>query len=133
MSAFLAVEFTDTLMRWVGEFHVQSGDRLSTFYFRVPDSWIARGDADLQGLVFGVARRMYEDLNDAFREAEPDDLGYLLVKETMARVLADEEVKAAPWLQARNPAVWEWTPCVVAGEDGAYTKVGREEFAQYAV
>jgi hypothetical protein len=126
MSKVLEVEFTDTLMRWAGEYHVQSGDRFSTFYFRVPDAW--NDDSDLHGRVFAVAQKMYEDLNAGFREAEPSDLGYLLVKETKSRALSEDQQKATPWLRAENPAVWEWTPCIVVDENGAYTKVSREEF-----
>lgn len=126
MSKVLEVVFTDTLMAWAGEYHVQSGDRFSTFYFSVPDGW-GLGE-DLQERVYTVAQNMYQDLNAHFREAEPNDLGYLLVKETRSRALSEDEEKAKPWMQAKNPAVWEWTPCVVVGEDSAYTKVSREEF-----
>src|SRR5438552_3251894 len=53
MSRVLEVEFTDTLMRYDAdwEIHVESGDRLSTFYFRVPDDWVKGTDEELQGRV----------------------------------------------------------------------------------
>lgn len=126
----LAVEFTDTLMRMdpMLEVYVQSGDRHSMFYFRVPDEWAALGDAELQRRVFAVARKMYEDLAAHFRAAEPNDINYLAVLGTRARVLGAEEEAGRPWVAAKTPAVWEWTPCVVVEREGTYRKVRREEF-----
>ena len=84
---YYAVAFTDTLMAMDNDlgFHVQSGDRHSSFYFRIPDAWAAGSDAELQQKIFGVAQQMYVDLNAGFRAAEPSDLSYMLVKATHAR------------------------------------------------
>jgi hypothetical protein len=109
-------------------FHVQSGDRHSSFYFRIPDAWAAGSDAELQQKVFGVAQKMYADLNAAFRAAEPSDLSYMFVKATYAAPLAPAAAEGKPWLQAPNPAVWEPTPCVVVNDDRSYQKVTRDAF-----
>jgi hypothetical protein len=124
------VAFTDTLMAWDNdlESHVQSGDRHSTFYFRVPDAWAALSDAELQQKIFAVAQQMYLDLNAGFRAAEPDDISYMLVKSTQAQRLDADAAQAKPWLTAPNPAVWEPTPCVVVNDDGSYRKVARDAF-----
>ncbi|HEX8227907.1 MAG TPA: hypothetical protein VF826_01195 [Chloroflexia bacterium] len=131
MSRILRVDLTDTLMMWVNdlEVHVESGDRSSTFYFSVPDSWVAGQDEQLQQRVYATMQQMYYDLNANFRLAEPDDPGYLLAKSTRATPLTPEELIAKPWLQAPAPAIWEWTPCVRVTEDGAYSKVSPQEFA----
>ena len=130
MSQYCTVAFTDTLMAWNNDlgFHVQSGDRHSTFYFRVPDAWDAVSDAELQQNVFAVAQKMYVDLNTGFRAAEPDDISYMLVKATQAQRLDAGAAAAKPWVEAPNPAVWEPTPCVVVDGDGSYRKVTRDEF-----
>lgn len=126
MSKIYIVEFTDTLMMWTGEFHVEAGERESYFYFRVPDEWA--GSPTLQMRVFEVAQQMYEETNARLHAAEPEDLGYLLVKSTRAVPLREADEGAQPWLLAKTPAAWEWTPCVVVEEDGSYRKVSREEF-----
>lgn len=130
MTRVLHVEFIDTLMRYdyALEFHVQSGDRSSWFYIRVPDSWATLSPSELTSRVYAVAQTMYSDLNARFQQAEPDDLGYLMVKETRPAVLTPDEEQSAPWSTAPEPAVWEWTPCVVVDEDGTYTKVARDAF-----
>jgi hypothetical protein len=128
MSRKLEVELTDTLMAWAGESHMPSGGRLSTYYLSVPDSWAALAPAELKDNVMGVFRDIYNDFNKHFREAEPNDISYLAPLEVGPRVLTPEEEKAAPWLKAKVPAVWEWTPCVVVDEDGKYMKVVPSEF-----
>lgn len=110
------------------QFHVQSGDHHSTFYFRVPDAWATLSDADLQGKIFAVAQQMYVDLNAGFRAAEPSDISYMLVKATQAQRLDPAAAAAKPWLMAPNPAVWEQTPCVAVAAGGSYAKVPRDGF-----
>jgi hypothetical protein len=130
MSTYCTVAFTDTLMAWDNDLgiHVQSGDRQSSFYFRVPAGWAALPDPELQHKIFAVAQEMYADLNAGFRAAEPSDISYMLVKATHAHILDAAMVATRPWLQAPNPAVWEPTPCVTVGDDGSYSKVPRENF-----
>jgi hypothetical protein len=130
MSIVCTVAFTDTLMAMDADlgFHVQSGDRQSSFYFRVPDGWATGADTDLQQKIFAVAQQMYADLNAGFRAAEPSDLSYMLVKATHAEQLAAAAAAAKPWLAAPNPAVWEPTPCVIVNDDGSYRKVDRNAF-----
>lgn len=131
MSMILRVALVDTLMVWANdlEAHVQAGDRESTFYFSVPDSWADGPDEQLQQRVYEVMQQMYYDLNANFRVAEPDDPNYLLAKSTRATPLTPEETAAKPWLQAPTPAAWEWTPCVVVSEDGSYVRMPPELFA----
>ncbi len=131
MSTIVRVDLVDTLMRWAGdlEVYIESGDRESTFYFSVPASWTAGPDAQLQPRVYDVMQQMYYDLNARFREAEPNDPGYLRAKSTRVTPLTPEQLAARPWLQARAPAAWESTPCVVVAEDGSYTRVPPQEFA----
>ncbi len=128
MSKKLEVDLIDTLMAWTGEFHVQSGHRQSIYYLSVPDAWAAASPAELKANVMGVFGDIYDDFNAHFREVEPDDLGYLAPLDVNPRVLAPEEEKAAPWLKAKTPAAWEWTPCVVVDDDGKYAKVERSVF-----
>ena len=130
MSQYYSVAFTDTLMGWNNDLqmHMQSGDHHSTFSFRVPDAWAALPDADLQQKIFAVAQKMYDDLNAGFREAEPDDISYMLVKNTQAEKLDAAAVQAKPWMAAPDPAVWESTPCVIVDDGGTYHKVAREGF-----
>jgi hypothetical protein len=130
LSQYCAVAFTDTLMAWDNDlqFHVQSGDHHSTFYFRLPAAWATQPDAELQQNIFAVAKQMYVDLNAGFRAAEPDDISYMLVKDTHAQKLDDAAAEAKPWLAAPNPAAWESTPCVVVNDDGSYSKVARDAF-----
>lgn len=126
MSNRVEVRCIDTLMRWTGEAHAESGDRQCFYYFSVPESWLAA--ADLQAKVYGVATGIYAAHNQRFRQSEPSDLGYLRVKATFAKLLSDAEDAAAPWHSVRNPAVWEWTPCVVIEPDGSFKKVDRQDF-----
>jgi hypothetical protein len=130
MPHYCAVAFTDTLMAWSNdlESHVESGDRHSTFYFRISDRWAALPDDELQKMIFTVAQQMYADLNAGFRAAEPNDISYMLVKATHAQLLDAATVQAKPWLNAPNPAVWEPTPCVTVEDGGAYEKVTRDRF-----
>lgn len=129
MPHYCTVAFTDTLMAWNNdlEAHVESGDRHSTFYFRIPDGWAALPDDELQKKIFAVAQQMYADLNAGFRAAEPNDISYMLVKATHADVLDAGAVGTKPWLNAPNPAVWEPTPCVAVDDGGAYEKVSRDQ------
>lgn len=127
MSAFLDVKFTVTLMRLTElEIYVESGDRIFTYFFRVPDDWPA--DADLQGRVFAVAEQMYRDLNDRLRANEPTDPNYLRVKSTAATLLTPAEAQARPWWSAKDWPAWEPTPCVEVSPKGAYTKVHPQAF-----
>ena len=130
MSRYCIVAFTDTLMAWNEEMGVfaQSGDHHSEFYFRLPQAWDGLSDADLEPKIFTVAKAMYADLNAGFRRAEPNDTSYMIVKSTEPLRLMDEVADAKLWLTARNPAVWESTPCVVVNDDGSYTKVARDAF-----
>jgi hypothetical protein len=123
MSLKLEVDLTDTLMAWMGEGHVQSGDRHSTYYLSVPDSWAALTPYELKTKVMDVFRAIYDGFNAHFRAVEPNDLGYLAPLDVNPRILTPEETKAAPWLAAPSPAVWEWTACVVVDEQGHHTKV----------
>ncbi|GEM_PF-4861535 len=111
MAQYCTVAVTDTLMAWQNdlEMHVQSGDHHSTFYFRLPDAWAALAGDELQRKIFAVAQKMYVDLNEGFRAAEPDDISYMMVKGTLAQRLDDAAAAAKPWLTAPNPAVWEQT------------------------
>lgn len=124
----LEVDLTDTLMAWAGEYHVQSGDRHSTYYLSVPDAWATLPPGELKTNVMAVFQDIYNDFNAHFRQAEPDDLGYLAPLDVNPRVLTPVEEAAKPWLTARVPAVWEWTPCVVVSDDGKYTKVEPSQF-----
>src|ERR1044072_5053559 len=127
MSAFLDVKFTVTLMRLTElDIHVESGDRIFTYYFRVPDDWLT--DADLQRRVFAVAEQMYLDLNNRLRRAEPSDPNYLRVKYTQATPLTADQVQAQPWRTATDLPVWETTPRVDVSADGAYQQVHPQVF-----
>lgn len=128
MSKILEVDLTDTLMAWTGEFHVQSGDRHSTYYLSVPDAWASISPAELASNVMGVFGAIYDDFDRHFKAVEPDDLGYLAPLNVKPRMLTPDEEKAAPWLTAPSPAMWEWTPCVIVGEEGNYNKVAPSEF-----
>lgn len=75
MTRKLEVALTDTLMAWTGEFHVQSGDRLSTYYLSVPDAWAALPPGELKTNVMAVFQAIYDAFNEHFRQVEPDDLG----------------------------------------------------------
>lgn len=125
----VAVAFTDTLMAWDNnmECHLPAGEGKRTYYFEVPEAWVAAGDPVLQKWVLDVAQQMYADFNAKLSAAEPNDINYLAVLGTSARLLTDEEVAAAPWRQARIPSVWESTPCIVA-TGGGYAKVAPNDF-----
>ena len=132
MAAFLEVKFTVTLMRLTETgAHVESGDRVFTYYFAVPDAWANLADAELQTRAFAAAERMYADLNRRLHQAEPNDPNYLKVKSTNAIVLPEDMALSWPWLEATTPA-WETTPCVVVNGDGSYTKVDVLELAKAA-
>src|ERR1051325_9099786 len=129
MSAFLDVKFTVTLMRLTElDIHIESGDRLFTYYFRVPQDWLIA--ADLQRRVLAVAEKMYLDLNEGFRRAEPSDPNYLRVKYTQATQLTAAEVHARPWRTATDWPVWEPTPCIEVSPDGAYRKLHPQAFEE---
>jgi hypothetical protein len=128
VSKKLEVDLTDTLMAWAGEFHVQSGDRHSTYFLSVPDSWAEMLPGQLKADVMDVFREIYDDFNKHFRAVEPDDLGQLAPLDVNPRFLTSDEEKAAPWLTAKVPAVWEWTPCVIVDDDGHHTKVAPSDF-----
>jgi hypothetical protein len=128
MPKYLLVEVTDTLMRLVDEFYFQSGDRFCSYYFQVPDAWTSQPEAALQQAVLEIMQQIYQDHNARLQAAEPDDPNYIWPTATQARVLTSDEEGAKPWLRALNPAIWEWTPCVVVEENGAYTKVERQAF-----
>ncbi|MGA7730473.1 MAG: hypothetical protein WCD37_04275 [Chloroflexia bacterium] len=130
MSRVVAVDLTDTLMRLDSYFgvHVQSGERHSTYYFRVPDGWADLESGELEGRVMGVMLGVYREHNERLQRAEPDDPNYLAPLGVACRVLTPEEEVGKPWVAAGSPALWEWTPCVVVGEDGGYEKVEVGEF-----
>jgi hypothetical protein len=94
----------------------------------VPDSWADLSPGDLKEKVMAVFREIYNAFNDHFRQVEPDDINYLAPLDVNPHLLAPDEEKTAPWLEAKVPAAWEWTPCVVVGEDGKYTKVEPGQF-----
>lgn len=128
MSIKIEVDLTDTLMAWVEEYHVASGDRHSTYYLSVPDSWANFSPVELKTNVMSVFRHIYDAFNAHFRAVEPNDLGYLAPLDVNPRILTAEETKTAPWLTAPPPAVWEWTPCVVVDDQGKYMKVEPSQF-----
>ena len=133
MAAFFEVNMRVTLMRLVdGEFYAESGDRVLTYYFATPDSWATEPDEALQKRVLDVAQRMYADLNERFRAAEPDDPNFLRVKLTDALQMYPEDVRAEVWKDAPAPAAWEPTPCVVVNEDHSYSKVPPAQFNRAA-
>jgi hypothetical protein len=128
VSARLEVDLTDTLMAWADEYNMPSGERHSTYYLSVPDAWAALPPDELKSKVMEVFMQIYNAFNAHFRQVEPDDLSYLAPLDVNPRVLTAGEVEAAPWLTARVPAVWEWTPCVIVDAEGRYTKVAPSDF-----
>ncbi len=124
MSRYLAVTFTDTLMHLVDDTYLQSGDRESLYYFRVPDTWHG---PDLQTQVFAVAEKMYKEFNAQFRAdgtivTEPNDPNYIKVLQTTAVPLMPQQIATKIWLTAESPSAWEWTPCVIVNDDGTYSR-----------
>ena len=71
----------------------------------------------------GIMLGVYREHNERLQRAEPDDPNYLAPLAVVCRVLTPEEEVGKPWVGAGSPALWEWTPCVVVGEDGGYEKV----------
>jgi len=130
VSKKIEVDLTDTLMAWDNdlELHLPSGDHHSTYYLSAPDSWAELSPDDLKEKVMALFREIYNAFNDHFRQVEPEDISYLEPLDVSPRILTPDEENAAPWLQAKVPAAWEWTPCVVVGEDGKYTKVEPAQF-----
>lgn len=130
MSKVAQVELTDTLMAWDNylEGHVQSGDRSSTYFFRVPDGWATMPQKWLDGKVFVVMQMIYDAFNEHFRQVEPNDINYLAPLAVHCRILTLEEEEQKLWLTAGSPAAWEWTPCVVVAQDDTYKKVEPTEF-----
>jgi hypothetical protein len=130
MSKVLAVELTDTLMAPDNDLgvYLQSGDRHSTYYFRVPDDWVALAQTDLDGRVNHIMQKIYSGFNEHFRQVEPNDMSYLAPLAVLSHVLTDVEEQAKPWLTAKSPAVWEWTPCVTVSDAETYAKVAPGEF-----
>ena len=126
----IEVRLTDTLMAYNNylEAHVSSGERYSTYFFRVPDTWKGLEQEELDRKAMEVMHKIYNDLNEQLRQAEPDDINYLAPMSVSCHALSEDEEKAKPWLTAGSPAIWEWTPCVVVDEDGNYKKVTPEEF-----
>jgi hypothetical protein len=130
MSRIVEVDLTDTLMMWTDylETHVQAGERHSTYYFKVPDGWADQPVDYLEAQVLEVMREIYREHNERLQQAEPSDINYLAPLAVACRVLAPEEEGAKPWLTVGSPSIWEWTPCVVVGEDGSFEKVEPGEF-----
>lgn len=130
MSIVLQVDLTDTLMRldYNLGIHVQSGERQSRWYFRVPDAWAELPVGALNSQVHETMHAIYHATNRRLRAAEPSDPNYLSPQSVTCRVLTPEEEAAKPWLGAGSPAIWEWTPCVLVQENGAYEKVAPENF-----
>lgn len=131
MSKVIEVELTDTLMRFDNylEAHVQSGDRLSTWYFRVPDNWVGGAPGVLGSHILSTMDSIYNATNARLQAAEPNDINYLAPLKVSCTPLTPEEEAAKPWMTVGSPAIWEWTPCVVVADDGeSYTKVEPDEF-----
>ena len=57
--------------------YLESGDRHSTYYFRVPDVWAGLAQADLDGRVMHIMQKIYSGFNEHFRQVEPNDMSYL--------------------------------------------------------
>jgi hypothetical protein len=130
MSRVVEIDLTDTLMRlddYLGV-HLQTNERHSTYYFRVPDGWAGLTAGELEARVKEVMTKIYREFNRGFKLAEPDDPNYLAPLAVECRVLTAEEEGTKPWVAVGSPALWEWTPCVVVGEDGGYEKVEVGEF-----
>ncbi len=130
MSNVLSVDLTDTLMAYDNnlEAHLPSGDRHSTYYFRVPSEWASLPQAELDNRALAVMQKMYDAFNEHFRQVEPNDISYLAPLALSCHVLTAGEERAKPWLASGSPAVWEWTPCVVVTNAQTYTKVEPSEF-----
>jgi hypothetical protein len=114
------------------EAHVQSGDRSSLWYFRVPDGWTGQAPGVLANHVLATMDAIYRDTNARLQAAEPSDINYLAPLRVSCIVLTPEQEAEKPWLKASSPAIWEWTPCVVVEGDGgdgsSYEKVELVKF-----
>src|SRR5262245_5779132 len=99
MATFVEAELTVTLMRLTpnGDY-VESGDRSYRYYFAAPDAWARLSDAALQAHAKTAADRIYAETNARLRAAEPNDLNYLAVLSSRARVLTPDEATSWPWL-----------------------------------
>lgn len=130
MSKVAEVTLTDTLMAYNSylETFVQSGDRESIWYFRVPDEWTGQAPGVLGGHVLETMDAIYKDTNERLHAAEPNDINYLAPLKVSCILLTSEQEAEKRWLQAESPAIWEWTPCVVAGSDHTYEKVEPDKF-----
>jgi hypothetical protein len=123
MTAYLEVEFTVALARPTGpDAHVESDERVYTYYFSVPDAWTYLIDDELQLRVFDVAERMYVELNRQLRAAEPAAATFLKVKSTRARMLPAAEVATQPWRTSTNTPPWERSPAVSVAPDGSFRR-----------
>ena len=123
MTAYFEVDFTVTLARPTGpDTHAESGDRVYTYYFAVPDAWTYLIDDELQLRVFDVAERMYVQLNAQLRAAEPASPTFLKVKSTRARMLSAAEVAAQPWRTSTATPAWERSPTVTVNPDGSFRR-----------
>ena len=123
MSTYLEVEFAVVLVRRDGR-GGESDERAFTYYFAVPESWSYLVDDELQLRAFDVAERMYAQLNERLRAAEPARPNDLRVKATRARLLSSAEVAAQPWRTSTGTPPWERTPCVTVNPDGSFRPLG---------
>jgi hypothetical protein len=123
MDTYLEVEFTVVLVRRDGQ-GGESDERAFTYYFAVPESWSYLVDDELQLRAFDVAERMYAQLNERLRAAEPTRPNDLRVKATRARLLSSAEVAAAPWRQSTATPPWERSPCITVAPDGSFRRTG---------
>ena len=130
MSKVLSVDLTDTLMAYDNnlETHLPSGERHSTYYFRVPSDWAPLPQAELDNRALAVMQKIYDAFNEHFRQVEPNDISYLAPLAVSCHILTTGEERTKPWLTAGSPAVWEWTPCVNVTDTETYTKVDPADF-----
>ena len=73
MSKVLSVDLTDTLMAYDNnlETHLPSGERHSTYYFRVPPEWASLPQAELDNRALAIMQKIYDAFNDHFRQVSP--------------------------------------------------------------
>jgi len=130
MTKVLSVDLTDTLMAYDNnlETHLPSGERHSTYYFRVPSEWASLPQAELDNRAFAIMQKIYDAFNEHFRQVEPNDISYLAPLAVSCHVLTAGEERTQPWLTAGSPAVWEWTPCVSVTDAQTYTTVDPSGF-----
>jgi hypothetical protein len=130
MTKVLSVDLTDTLMAYDNdlEAHLPSGERHSTYYFRVPNEWASLSQPDLDTKALAIMQQVYNAFNEHFRQVEPNDISYLAPLAVSCHVLTAGEERATPWLSSGSPAVWEWTPCIVVTDATTYTKVSPSDF-----